>query len=209
LYSLLWVAVFVLVVSFLSNVSPFFGASYTLLATLQLTLIGPSPVNFLTVVVVSAVGATAAKVVIYFGAFGLKGIIGGNKNIRLIGRNASTRKFYLALFVTALLPVLPLDDFIYIGAGASSAPIGIMAPVTLVAKTLKSAFEVALELTILKELGAVFGFHRLDVTIALIAVFLVIGIVIYQLDWEKIYHDLRWKGQPTGSEAEPPRGKPL
>ena len=191
MYELLWVAVFVLVVSFLSNVSPFFGASYTLLATLQLTLIGPSPLNFLVVVVVSAAGAAAAKVVIYYGAFGLKGIIGGNKNIRLIGRNASTRKFYLALFVTALLPVLPLDDFIYVGAGASGAPIGLMASVTLLAKVLKSGFEVALELTILKELGSVFGFHRVDVTIALIAVFLVIGILIYKLDWEGTYEKVR------------------
>jgi len=207
LYALLWVAVFVLVVSFLSNVSPFFGASYTLLATLQLTLIGPSPFNFLVVVVVSAVGAAAAKIIIYFGAFGLKGVIGGNKNIRLIGRNASTRKFYLALFVTALLPVLPLDDFIYIGAGASGAPLSLMAPVTLLAKILKSGFEVAVELTILKELGSAFGFHRLDVTIALVAVFLVIGIAIYQLDWERMFRAVRGK-QKEGTSPEP-GNKPL
>ena len=188
---LLWVAVFVLGVSFLSNVSPFFGASYTLLATLQLTLIGPSPFNFLVIVLVSAVGATLAKVVIYYGAFGLKGLIGGNKNVKLIGRYSSTGKFYLALFITALLPVLPLDDFIYIGAGASAASVGLMSAVTLLAKILKSGFEVALELTILIDLGKVFGFHRLDVTLALIGVFLVVGILIYQLDWERAYKRLR------------------
>ena len=193
---LLLVAVFVLVVSFLSNVSPFFGASYTLLATLQLTLIGASPFNFLVVVVVSAVGATLAKVVIYFGAFGLKGVIGGNKNIRLIGRNSSTGKFYLALFVTALLPVLPLDDFVYIGAGASSASIGLMTSVTLLAKILKSGFEVALELTILRDLIGVFGFHRLDITIVLVALFLALGILVYQLDWEEMYNRVRRRGWP-------------
>ena len=192
---LLLVAVFVLVVSFLSNVSPFFGASYTLLATLQLTLIGASPFNFLVVVVVSAVGATLAKVVIFFGAFGLKGVIGGNKNIRLIGRNSSSGKFYLALFVTALLPVLPLDDFVYIGAGASSASIGLMTSVTLLAKILKSGFEVALELTILRDLIGVFGFHRLDITIVLVALFLALGILIYQLDWEEMYNRVRRKGR--------------
>ncbi|HYB07340.1 MAG TPA: hypothetical protein VEB87_04190 [Nitrososphaerales archaeon] len=191
---LLLVAVFVLVVSFLSNVSPFFGASYTLLATLQLTLIGASPFNFLVVVVVSAVGATLAKVVIFFGAFGLKGVIGRNKNIRLIGRNSSSGKFYLALFVTALLPVLPLDDFVYIGAGASSASIGLMTSVTLLAKILKSGFEVALELTILRDLIGVFGFHRLDITIVLVALFLALGILIYQLDWEEMYNRVRRKG---------------
>ncbi|MDA4127156.1 MAG: hypothetical protein OK452_08160 [Thaumarchaeota archaeon] len=201
---LVWTILFVLIVSFLSNVSPFFGASYTLLATLQLTLIGPSPFNFLVVVVVSAVGATLAKTVIYFGAFELKGIIGKNKNVQLIGRNSTKRKFYVALFVAALLPVLPLDDFMYIGAGASAASIGLMASVTLLAKILKSGFEIAIELTILKGLFSTFGFSRLDVTIVLIAVFLVIGILIYQVDWEKTYRKIRSRGKgapPNASSA--------
>ncbi len=181
----------------MSNVSPFFGASYTLLATLQLTLIGPSPFNFLVVVVVSAVGATLAKTVIYFGAFELKGVIGKNKNVQLIGRNASRREFYIALFLTALLPVLPLDDFIYIGAGASAASLSLMSLVTLLAKILKSGFEIAIELTLLNSIGKAFGFQRLDITIVLIAVFLVIGILIYRVDWEKAYQRIRPRFKPT------------
>ncbi len=181
----------------MSNVSPFFGASYTLLATLQLTLIGPSPFNFLVVVVVSAVGATLAKTVIYFGAFELKGVIGKNKNVQLIGRNASRREFYIALFLTALLPVLPLDDFIYIGAGASAASLSLMSLVTLLAKILKSGFEIAIELTLLNSIGKAFGFQRLDITIVLIAVFLVIGILIYRVDWEKAYQRIRSRFKPA------------
>lgn len=181
----------------MSNVSPFFGASYTLLATLQLLEIGSSPFNFVVVVLVSALGATLAKVVIFYGAFGLRGIIGRNKNVQLIGRNATKRKFYVALFVTALLPVLPLDDFIYIGAGASASTVGLMAAVTLLAKILKSGFEVAIELTILTDIGRAFGFQRLDVTLALIAVFLVIGILIYKLDWGKTYRKIRPRKRPA------------
>ncbi|HEV2137381.1 MAG TPA: hypothetical protein VGR53_00900 [Nitrososphaerales archaeon] len=192
-----WVVVFVLGVSFLSNVSPFFGASYTLLATLQLTLIGPSPLNFLVVVVVSAVGATLAKTVIYFGAFELKGVIGKNKNVQLIGRNATRREFYIALFLTALLPILPLDDFIYIGAGASAASLSLMSLVTLLAKILKSGFEIAIELTLLNNIGKAFGFQRLDITIVLIAAFLVIGILIYRVDWEKTYQRVRLRFRPA------------
>ena len=194
-----WVVVFVLGVSFLSNVSPFFGASYTLLATLQLTLIGPSPFNFLVVVIVSAVGATLAKTVIYFGAFELKGVIGKNKNVQLIGRNATKREFYIALFVTALLPVLPLDDFIYIGAGASAASLSLMSLVTLLAKILKSGFEIAIELTLLTSIGKALGFQRLDITIVLVAVFLVIGILIYRVDWEKTYQKVRSRFRPAGA----------
>ncbi len=188
---LMWTILFVLAVSFLSNVSPFFGASYTLLATLQLTFIGASPFNFFVVVIVSAVGATLAKIAIYFGAFELKGIIGKNKNVQLIGRNSTKREFYVALFVTALLPVLPLDDFIYIGAGASAASISLMSLVTLLAKILKSGFEIAIELTLLNSIGKAFGFQRLDITIVLVAVFLVIGILIYRVDWENTYLRVR------------------
>ena len=102
----------VLVVSFLSNVSPFVGASYTLLATLYLTLIGFTPLNFLVVVLVSALGATLAKVVIYYGAFGFRDILVKNKNVRLIGRYSTSEAFYLVLFVISLVPVFSFVDFI-------------------------------------------------------------------------------------------------
>ncbi len=196
---LVWTILFVLIVSFISNVSPFFGASYTLLATLQLTLIGPSPFNFLVVVVVSAVGATLAKTAIYFGAFELKGIIGKNKNVQLIGRNSTKREFYVALFVAALLPVLPLDDFIYIGAGASAASLSLMALVTLAAKLLKSVVEIALEFTILRDIGTALGINTLYPTIALSLIFLVIGVGIYKLDWEKLYARVRGRSASSAS----------
>ncbi len=184
---LLWAVVFVLVVSFLANVSPFVGASYTLLTTAQLTVLGFTPLTFLVLVLISALGATLAKVVIYYGAFGFKGILTKNKNVRLIGRYSSTRGFYFVLFLTAFLPVFPLDDFIYIGAGAMSASLGLMSGVTLVAKVVKSGLEVALEFTILKGLSSHFGIHQLDLTLALTAVFIVLGIIIYKVDWEKAF----------------------
>ena len=198
---LLWVVAFVLAVSFLSNVSPFFGASYTLLTTLQLTLLGFTVFNFLLLVVVSAVGATLAKVAIYYGAFELKGILRRNKNIRLIGKNSSTRKFYIALFATALLPVLPLDDFIYIGAGASAVSISLMALVTLTAKLLKSGVEVWLEFTILGDVSKILGINTVYTTVALSVAFIVIGIAIYKLDWEELYARVRGRGVPSTSAA--------
>lgn len=199
---LAWAVVFVLIVSFVSNVSPFFGASYTLLTTLQLTLLGFTPFNFLALVIISAIGATLAKVVIYYGAFGLRGYLIKNKNVRLIGRSSSSPKFYAVLFATALMPILPLDDFIYIGAGASSTSIGLMASVTLFAKIAKSGFEVALEYTILKNLQSAFNFQRLDITIVLVCGFLIIGILIYQVDWEATYR--RILGRPRSTAGTVP-----
>jgi hypothetical protein len=188
---LLWAVFFVLTVSFLSNVSPFVGASYTLLATLQLTALGYTPFNFGALVVVSALGATLAKVAIYFGAFGLRDFLLRNKNVRLIGRYSSTKGFYLVLFVTAILPVFPFDDFIYIGAGATSASLGLMSAVTLSAKMLKSAAEIAVEFTVLRDLSHLFGLHQFDLTLALSAVFILIGVLVYKLDWEAAYRRLR------------------
>jgi len=188
---LIWILAVVFIVSFLSNVSPFVGASYTLFAVLYLTLIGPTPVNFVAIVIVSAAGATVAKVVIYIGAFGFRNLLLRNRNVRLIGKYSTREAFYLILFVTALLPVFPFDDYIYIGAGATSVSLGLMAVVTLLAKVVKSVVEIALEYTILRDLSDLFGIHRLDLTLLLSGVFIVIGIVVYKLDWEGVYRRIR------------------
>jgi len=198
---LVWAVVFVLVVSLLSNVSPFVGASYTLLATLQLTLLGLTPFNFAVIVAVSAVGATLAKVVIYYGAFGFRDFLLRNRNVKLIGRYSNRNEFYVALFVSALLPVFPIDDFIYIGAGANSTSLGLMMMVTFVAKLIKSAFEIALEFTVLRDLSHLFGVHQLDLTIVLSALFVVIGVLVYKLDWEALYGRLRGRGTPEQPAA--------
>ena len=187
MYSFLWGVVFVLAVSFLSNVFPFFGASYTLLAALQLSLLGTTPYHFAVIVLVSGVGATLAKAIIYFGGFGFRGVLLRNKNVKLIERYSATGGFFMALFLAALLPLFPFDDFIFIGAGAALASLGAMLLVTLAAKIIKSTVEVAIELAILKEVASVFNFQRLDVTLALTAVFLIIGVIVYKVDWEDVY----------------------
>ena len=181
----------VIAVAFASNVSPFFGASYTLFATLQLSELGNTGWNFVLVVVASAIGATLAKVAIYYGAFGLRKVIDKNKNVQLIGRNSTRKAFYLVLFLTALLPILPLDDFIFIGAGATKASVRTMTGVTFGAKALKSGVEIPIEFTLLGGLGDAFGISNVGATLALGATFLVIGIVIYKVDWEKLAGRLR------------------
>ena len=206
MHPLVWALAVVLVVSFLSNVSPFVGASYTLLATLYLNLVGFTPFNFLLIVVVSAIGATLAKVVIYFGAFGFRGILVRNKNVRLIGRYSNRDAFYLVLFATALLPVFPLDDFIYIGAGATSATLGLMSIVTLTAKVLKSGAEIALEYTLLRDLSQLLGLHATELTIVLTAAFICIGVLLYKVDWESTYARLRGRPPPATQETRPTAG---
>ena len=194
-----WIVALVFVTSFLSNVSPFVGASYTLLAALQLNLLGVTPYNFGVIVLISALGATLAKVFIYLGGFGFSDLLVKNRNVRLIGRNSSRESFYLVLFVASLLPIFPFDDFIYIGAGATKASLGTMSLVSFSAKVVKSAVEIALEVTILKDISGILDLRRLDLTLALTLVFIVIGIVVYKIDWEAAYR--RFRGPPKVETA--------
>jgi membrane protein YqaA with SNARE-associated domain len=174
--------------SLASNATPFFGASYTLLATTELVAIGFNMESFALVVLVTALGATLGKILIYVGAFGLQKTLQKNKNVRLLGTWLGKRGFYLTLFITALIPALPLDDYVYIGAGANSAKLAPMLGVTFIAKLAKSSFEIFLEFTGIvatyKFIHHFLGLSRLDLSILLSVVFVVLGIVIYKVDWE-------------------------
>ena len=128
------------------------------------------------------------KIVIYASAKGFRSSLQKNKNVKLLGRWLGKTSFYLALFIAALIPALPLDDYVYLGAGANNARLAPMQGVTFLAKLLKSAFEILLELSgvigITTITGHFLGLSRLDISILLSAATVVIGIVIYKIDWE-------------------------
>ncbi len=176
--------------SVVSNATAFFGASYTFIATAELAATGINLESFTLVVFVTALGATIGKIVIYFSALGLQNSLKRNKNVRLLGTWLGKSGFYLGLFVTALLPALPLDDYVYIGAGANRAKLAPMLGVTFIAKLAKSAFEILLELSGLLEISRLthrlFGLTQLELSIIASAVFVVLGIVVYKIDWEPI-----------------------
>lgn len=177
-------------ITFATNATPFFGASYTLIATTELINNGSSLGNFLLFVVVTAVGATLAKIVMYTGAFGFRHELTKNKNIRLFHEWLRMRSFYAALFITAFIPILPLDDYVYIGAGANRANLAPMLGVTFIAKLAKSAFEIALELAgiigIVDITKRFLGLSAFDLSILFSLFFIVLGIVLYKIDWESI-----------------------
>lgn len=176
--------------SFGSNVVPFFGASYTLLATADLISSGFNLENFSVIVLVTALGAAFAKVILYSGALGLRRELTRNKNVRLFQNWLHNRSFYPGLFIAAFIPALPLDDYIYIGAGANKAKLSPMLGVTLLAKLAKSAFEIYLEFNGILDLSAltrnVFGLSAVELSVALTIPFVVLGIVLYKLDWESL-----------------------
>jgi len=178
------------IISFVSNATAFFGASYTLVATVELSATGVSLGSFGLVVFVTALGATCGKVVIYFSALGLKKSLLKNKNVQLLGRWLGSGGFYLGLFITALLPILPFDDYVYIGAGANRGRLAPMLGVTFIAKLVKSAFEILLELSGLVEITKLthhlFGLSRLELSIVASGLFLILGVATYKIDWEPL-----------------------
>jgi membrane protein YqaA with SNARE-associated domain len=178
------------VISFISNATAFFGASYTLLATAELSATGVDLENFVVVVFVTALGATLGKIVIYITAFGLKRSLIKNRNVKLMGTWMRRGGFYVGLFIAALLPILPFDDYVYIGAGANRGRLAPMLGVTFVAKLLKSAFEIFLELSGLFAIAQLtkgfLGLSRFEISIIASAAFVVIGVATYKSDWESI-----------------------
>jgi hypothetical protein len=175
-------------VSLITNATPFFGASYTLIATAELISEGYNLNNFLLIVFATGLGATIAKGVLYSGAFGLRKELTKNKNVRLFHEWLHRRSFFVALFVTAFIPVLPLDDYIYIGAGANKAALLPMLGVTFLAKLAKSTFEIYLEFNGILDISSFtrsyFGISWLEFSIILSAFFIVLGVVLYKMDWE-------------------------
>lgn len=175
-------------VSLVSNATAFFGASYTLIATAELEATGVSLQSFSLVVLVTALGASLGKAVIYYSAVGFKTALQKNRNVRLLGTWLGKSGFYAGVFITALLPVLPLDDYVYIGAGANRGKLAPMLGVTFLAKLAKSAFEILLELSGLLEISKLthrlFGLSRFDLSVVASGAFVVLGIAIYKVDWQ-------------------------
>jgi|GEM_PF-151946 hypothetical protein len=178
------------VISLVSNATPFFGASYTLVATSELIAFGFSVESFILVVLITAAGAVLGKLVIYGGAGAFKGRLSKNKNVQLLARWIQDRRFLVAVFITAVIPFLPLDDYIYIGAGAAKTRLAPMLSVTVAAKVVKSTFEIGLEfLGILKVAGITTHFLRIssfDFSILLTVVFILLGIFLFKFDWGRL-----------------------
>ena len=174
-------------VSLVSNATPFFGASYTLVATSELMAFGFSIEAYVFVVGITAVGAALGKIVIYGSAKGFERQLAGNKNVQLLVQWMQHRRFLVGLFVAAVVPLLPLDDYVFIGAGASKGKLTKMTSVTVAAKLVKSAVEIALEyggiLRIATFARRYLGLSSLQLSLLLSIVFIALGIFLFKYDW--------------------------
>lgn len=174
-------------VSLVSNATPFFGASYTLIATSELISFGFSIEAFIIIVGITALGAALGKVVIYGSAKVFQRQLSGNKNVKLLERWLEQRSFLVAVFVAAVVPLLPLDDYIFIGAAGSKGRLLPMMSVTVGAKLVKSAMEIALEffgiINIARFTRHYLGLSSFQLSIVLSVVMVVLGIFLFTYDW--------------------------
>jgi membrane protein DedA with SNARE-associated domain len=187
-------------VSLGSNATPFFGASYTLIATTALLADGFSVGNFVLIVFVTAAGASLGKLVLYGGGKRFRGRLEQNKTVIVLGRLLERKMGLAVVFVTAIIPGLPLDDYVYMGAGASSSRLTGMFIITFLAKVLKSFLEIGIEYAGLGRLytaTGLTGLSRLETSILLSVVFLIVGAVFYKVDLENVMSKLRRVRKPS------------
>ncbi|MGC8630950.1 MAG: hypothetical protein ACP5T2_00775 [Thermoprotei archaeon] len=174
-------------ISFLSNATPFFGASYTLIAAGLLSKSGFTAFNLFEIILITGIGASVSKNVMYAIGIGVKGPLSRNKNSEFLRRIIKNRSFYFALLVLAFIPLLPLDDFMYIGGGAAKASPLKVNLVALVGKVMKSSFEIPLEMAGLGLIGSVtsaIGLGPFRLSLISTLVFLLLGVVLLKIDWE-------------------------
>lgn len=174
-------------VSLASNATPFFGASYTLVATIELISFGFSVEAFVFVVGLTAAGAAIGKLVIYGGAKGFQRQLSRNKNVRLLSQWLQHRRFLWAVFVAAVVPLLPLDDYIYIGAAAAKAKLAPMVSVTVAAKLVKSSLEIGLEffgiVNVTRFARHYLGISSFEFSVLLTIAFVILGVFLFSYDW--------------------------
>jgi len=179
----------VFIISFVSNALPFFGEAYTVYASLLLLSIGASPYNTLIVIIVTAVGAAISKNVSYALGYALKRPLRKTSAVRLIGALSNKAPLWILVIVLAAIPGLPLDDYLYIGAGAAVvSPLRLNAYV-LIGKVIKSSIEIPIELLLFSSIYTVFkysiGLSLFQVITAV--VFTILAIVVFRINWVRIY----------------------
>ncbi|MFP3187550.1 MAG: hypothetical protein RXR07_00550 [Sulfolobaceae archaeon] len=180
-------------ISFVSNILPFAGAPYTVITSYFIIHYHTSLLIIILYIIVSGLGAGLAKVLTYTLGIGLEKPLNKNKNLPLLKRFISSKYFILSLFIMAMLPGLPLDDYLYIGGGVVRTSLVRMLKVTIPAKILKSGVEIPLEILGIIQVSAISGLSPLELTVISSITFIVLGVILAKIDWEKMYSTIKQK----------------
>ncbi len=184
MYDLAYTALELFLISFVSNLVPFGGAPYTLIGSLKVPELGLP-----AVIATTALGAALAKVPLYYFGLELSFLLKKNRNYHFFQNWVKHRSFLVALFVTAFLPGLPLDDYLYIWAGSLKYKILKMLGVTLLSKLVKSSVEIPIEYYSLYFVSSTLHvdvFNNALLQVGLVLTFVVLGVILFLVDWESL-----------------------
>ena len=207
MHELLYYVLLAFAVSFISNATPFFGAAYTVYASLVLLDLRPTIPLVALFIVVTALGAAVSKNIMYLIGVALRRPMSRGRNMALLRGLLKLGYMWLIVVILAIIPGLPLDDYVYVGTGAAGASLTRLNAYVLLGKLIKSAVEIPIELTMFRaayEVTSMLGLTRLDFQVAFAVAFTVAGIMLYRLDWLSMYNWLRGRISllPEVPEAE-------
>jgi membrane protein DedA with SNARE-associated domain len=191
---------FLFLIALVSNATPFFGASYVLLATMALYNYGITITGFSTVVVVTAVASSIGKLVLYATGKLTKNKLEKSRNFAIFHQwlEQSNKSSLLLVFATGLVPVVPLDDYVYIAAGAGGAKLGAMFATTLLAKLLKNGLEISFAIWGLRGLFtmSLLGMSHLETSMLFSSLLLLGGVALYRVDFIRLAERIRTMKNP-------------
>lgn len=192
--TLLYYVLLVFAVSLASNATPFVGAAYTVYAALIIMDTGANAATLALFIVVTALGASLSKNAMYALGIALRGALSRNRNIALVRGLARTGLLWPIVVVLAIIPGLPLDDYLYIATGAAETKVALLNAYIFLGKLIKSSIEIPIELIIFRSTYhalSSLGLGKLDFQLAFATLFTTLGIVIYKVDWLRVYNWLR------------------
>jgi len=179
--------IFIFIISFVTNATPFFGAPYTIITSTIILRHGSNFQDLLEGILISATGATLAKSLMFAIGLILKIPLKRNKNVTFFMQIVKKRSFFLGLLITAILPILPLDDFFFLIGGTSNASLVRMLSITFVAKLIKSGIEIPLEVFGIIVISRHISLEPFILGIISSIIFTIIGIALFKIDAEKYY----------------------
>jgi len=182
--------IFIFIISFVTNATPFFGAPYTIITSTIILRHGSYMQDLLVGILISAAGATLAKSVMFAIGLILKIPLKRNKNVVFFMKLVRKRSFFVGLLITALLPILPLDDFFFLIGGTSNASLAKMLSITFGAKLIKSGIEIPLEVYGIIVIARNIRIEPFILGIISSLIFTVLGIALFKVDAEKLYDRL-------------------
>ncbi|ABW02058.1 hypothetical protein [Caldivirga maquilingensis] len=192
--TLLYYTALVFMISLVSNATPFFGAAYTVYASIVLMNLKPNAPVVILFIVVTALGAALAKNTMYLIGVALRRPMARSRNMIFLRGLLRLGFLWLIIIVLAVIPGIPLDDYIYVGTGAAGASLSRLNAYVFLGKLIKSSIEIPIELTLLNTIYNVtstLGLSRLEFQLIFAIVFTALGVVLYKLDWWSMYNWLR------------------